>query len=203
MNDTEQEPQRLREEYSRMTDGELENIALDIADLTAAAKGAIRQELARRGIPIQSVAETNSIMQSTHSSNAADGQSQRVVRRFFSLSEAILAQSKLGAAGVDSLIAEQHTLTTSPYLPDVLGGARLMVDAADAEIANEILNEPIAAEFDVDGIGRYVQPRCPQCFSLNVSFGDLDRTAIALGLPPPISKENWCCQACGCRWEDS
>jgi hypothetical protein len=125
------------------------------------------------------------------------------VRRFVSLTEALIAQSKLRGDGIDSFIADQNVLGANPSLAHALGGARLFVDASDSAEANEILDEPIPAEFDVEGVGKFVQPRCPQCFSLEISFRATNDAGFASGLPITIQEQAWICGACGCRWEES
>ena len=180
---------------------------MDFNDLTLPAQSALRDELSRRGLDIErSTADTHhsSPYQYAQDPMSVDGQGNHcVVRRFLTLSEAMIAQSKLRSAGIASLIAEQHTLTTNPHLLHAIGGARLMVDAEDAAAASEILNDPIPSHIEIEGLGTYVQPRCPQCFSLEITFGETDGVALATGLPVSFSDETWRCQVCGCRWQDS
>ena len=205
--DPEQERQRLRAEYSRMLDGELEKIAADFDDLTLPAQSALQDELSRRGISVETSTaggQLDVLNQYMDDSTSVDVQGNLcAVRRFLTLSEAMIAQSKLRSAGIDSLIAEQHMLTTNPHLLHAIGGARLMVDAEEAAAASEILNDPIPSHIEIDGLGTYVQPRCPQCFSLQISFGETDGAALATGLPVLLPDETWRCQVCGCRWQDS
>lgn len=197
--DQERERLRLTGEYSRMLDGELEVIAEDFASLTSAAQSAVTSELSRRGLAAQSTSSSDS----KSSSDLLDNNEQRVIRRFVAVPEATIAQSKLAASGIDSFIADEYVLGPNPVLSPVLGGVRLFVNKSDAEDADEILGEPIPAEFEVEGIGRYIQPRCPECFSLEISYGQVDRTAMDLGVPLPLGKARWKCDACGCRWEDT
>jgi hypothetical protein len=54
MADPAHQRQRLREEYSRTMDGELERITLDEADLTDDARHALQEEMSLRGLLPQS-----------------------------------------------------------------------------------------------------------------------------------------------------
>lgn len=190
-----------------MMDGELEKIAADFDDLTLPAQSALQDELSRRGISVErSIADglRDVPAQYVEDPMSVDVQGNLcAVRQFLTLSEAMIAQSKLRSAGIDSLIAEQHMLTTNPHLLHAIGGARLMVDAQEAAAASEILNDPIPSYIEIEGLGTYVQPRCPECFSLQISFGESDGTALAIGLPVSLPDKTWRCQLCGCRWQDS
>jgi hypothetical protein len=50
--DPELERQRLTELYSRMADGELEELAEDLASLTDTAQQALKEEMVRRGLAV-------------------------------------------------------------------------------------------------------------------------------------------------------
>jgi Putative prokaryotic signal transducing protein len=54
-------------------------------------------------------------------------------------SDAELAQSALAAAGIPSVVASDDAGGAYPF--DLSGGARLLVDEADAEDAAEILSQ--------------------------------------------------------------
>jgi hypothetical protein len=207
MIDPEQERQGLVREYSRMMDGELEKIAQSFGQLTNAAQRALIDEMSRRGIQVEPAGRDGGAFRQIPDSEqhgiSVRSEGQTVVRRFFSLAEALIAQSKLRSDGIDSFIAEENVLGTNPYLAHVLGGARLFVDTADSAAAKDILDEPVPAEFDVEGVGKYVQPRCPQCFSLEISFRATNDASLALGLPIAIQEQAWICRACGCRWQES
>jgi Putative prokaryotic signal transducing protein len=206
MVDPERERQRLREEYSRMIDGELEQIAADGFDLTDLASGVLREEMSRRGLSLQPGPRLSSTPMSK--AEVLRGQSQNlcVVRRFASFSEALIAKTCLDGSGIESVLADQNVLGANPFLSNALGGARLFVNEADLEQATKLLDEPIPEEFEIQGVGKYVQPRCPQCFSMDITFGELSNAAkvsLPLGLPLPLLRDKWLCHNCGCRWTDS
>jgi len=204
--DPERERQRLREEYSRMIDGELEQIAANEVDLTDVASGVLREEMSRRGLSRESATQ----VPETHLPMAGDllrrSESLCVVRRFASFSEALIAKTCLDGSAIECELADQNVLGANPFLANALGGVRLFVNEADLEQSTKLLDEPIPAEFDIQGIGTYVQPRCPQCFSMDITFGELNSAAkvsLPLGLPLPLLRGDWLCHNCGCRWKDS
>jgi hypothetical protein len=131
-----------------------------------------------------------------------------VIRTFRDLPEALLAKGFLESAGIDSFLIDETTIRMDWLWSNLLGGIKLCVKAEDAEAATQILNQEIAGEFDVDGVGDYQQPRCPQCQSLNVCYEDLDKpvafaSTIVLNLPIPVSRRRWKCTSCGYIWQPS
>jgi hypothetical protein len=92
------------------------------------------------------------------------------------------------------------------FISNLLGGIKLKVRAEDAEVALEILNQPIPERLEVEGIGSFEQPQCPRCGSLDVNNEELDKpiaylTAYA-GIPVPARKSGWTCHACGNLWQE-
>jgi len=189
-----------------MIDGELEQIAANEVDLTDVASAVLREEMSRRGLSRESATQ----VPETHLPIAGDllGRRERlcVVRRFVSFSEALIAKTCLDGSGIECELADQNMLGANPFLSTALGGVRLFVNEVDMEQATKLLDEPIPAEFDIQGMGTYVQPRCPQCFSMDISFGELNSAAkvsLPLGVPLPLSRGDWLCHSCGRRWKDS
>lgn len=208
---------RLREEYSRMMDGELEGLAVDAVDLTDQARQALREEMALRGLSANTSSQMsrNNSLISTETVAASNTPAEPweprsdelyVVRTFAIVSDALIAKGMLESAGIDSFMADETVLGGNPFLSAALGGVRLFVNGDDLKQAAKLLDEPILDEIDVTGVGKYVQPRCPQCQSLDITFGELNGAAkisLPLGLPLPISANQWLCHKCGCRWTDS
>jgi hypothetical protein len=81
------------------------------------------------------------------------------------------------------------------------------VSPEDAVAAVEILDQPIPEGFDVEGVGEYQQPSCPKCQSLDITFEQLNKrvayTSAYFGVPIPLKRKLWKCQACGERWQDT
>jgi hypothetical protein len=80
------------------------------------------------------------------------------------------------------------------------------VRTADAENAQQLLDEPILEGLYVQGIGLYEQPRCPKCQSLDVNFQELDHPiaymSAFLHVPMPVQRPGWRCHACDAEWKD-
>jgi hypothetical protein len=204
--DPERERLRLREEYSRKMDGELEQIAGDEFDLTDLASGILKEEMSRRGLSLQSRPRPAVKPVSLAEELVDQGENLCVVRRFASFPEALIAKTCLDSSGIECALADENVLAANPFLSHVLGGVRLFVREADLEEATRLLDEPIPEELEIQGIGKYVQPRCPQCFSLDITFGELNNAAkvsLPLGLPLPLRRDEWLCHTCNCRWIDS
>jgi hypothetical protein len=214
----ERERQRLREEYSRKIDGELEQIAADEADLTDLARNVLKEEMSRRALSVrpgpQLIATgklyntVNDVDTSVAMAEAVNGQSDSmcVLRKFVSFCEALIAKTCLDGSGIECSLADENILGANPFLSTALGGVRLFVKQSDFAEATKLLDEPIPDEFAVDGIGKYVQPRCPRCFSLDITFGELTdaaKVSLPLGLPLSLSSDEWLCHKCGSRWTDS
>jgi DNA-directed RNA polymerase subunit M/transcription elongation factor TFIIS len=61
--------------------------------------------------------------------------------------------------------------------------------------------------FEVEGVGRYQQPRCPKCNSPDIAYEDLNRPValtglITFGIPVAIRSKVWKCDACGHQWRE-
>jgi len=202
-----------------MLDGELEGLAAQAGELTDVARQALKDELSRRSLPWRlSERETpqshgtavsyDSDISLPFSSSCAhlDPNELCLIRRFLDFHVAILARSKLEAAGIPAFLPDEFIIGGNPHFSDALGGVRLLVRFEDLAEAERILDEPIPSDFEVDGVGKYTQPRCPNCFSLDVTFAELDNRVttivLAVGLPAPLVRNMWLCHSCGQRWED-
>lgn len=198
--DPEKERQRLAELYGGMADGELEELAADVGSLSDAARDALQFELNRRRSDI--------VLPSITVSAAPDKMESPgplTLRRFRDLPDALLAKSILDSASVECFLIDEITIRMSWPWSNLLGGIKLWVKPEDAD-AGELLNHEPVESFDVEGVGEYRQPRCPNCQSFDVSFqGLVKRLAYAtllLGFPIPIKHIAWHCQSCGYVWED-
>jgi hypothetical protein len=138
----EQERTRLRRVYSGMSEEELREIAEDGASLTPEAVQALTAEIARRGLDV---------FVST-SSPGEDTLQQRdlvTIRRFQTLSEAMVAKSVLDGAGIESFLFDDNTARM--YVSIAVGGIRMQVNRDDAEQALELLQQPTPDGSDVEG----------------------------------------------------
>jgi len=109
--------------------------------------------------------------------------------RFRDLLEALLAKGSLQSAGIECFLTDDNMVRMDWFISNLLGGIKLAVNQEDAEAATAFLDEPMPETLDVEGVGEYEQPRCPECHSLDVNFEQLNRkvayTSAWLGVPIP------------------
>jgi hypothetical protein len=195
--DPEQERQRLARLYAGMTPEELENVATAGADLTDAAHEILKTEISMRGLAIP-------INESPPGLDVLEKRDLVPIRRFQDLPEAQLARGSLESSGIECFLTDDNMVRMNWFASNFLGGVKLLVNREDAEAAAAILEEPTPEIFDVEGVGTYEQPRCPECQSLDVNFEQLNRkvayTSAWLGVPIPLHTPAWTCRACGHRW---
>jgi hypothetical protein len=127
-----------------------------------------------------------------------------VLRWFADLAEAEIAKSVLESAGITCVLQAVELLGGSS---NALGGIKVCVDRDTADIAMNVLSQEIPDSFEVEGVGRFAQPRCPNCQSLNISLRDWDRRFIrfVVAVPGPAERRGriWFCSSCSHEWPDS
>jgi hypothetical protein len=200
--DWEKERQRLTERYFAMEDGELNKIAADWDSLSDAARDVLQAEMSRRGLQMP--------VQLTEMAQMAKRQSElpmpEILRRYRDLTEALVAKSILDSAGIESFLADDNLVRMDWLYSNLIGGVKLLVRPTDAEAANELLDETAPAQFDVEGLGEYQQPKCPKCGSMDVSENVQDKylkvAGFIAGLPLKSTRTGWTCQSCGNNWDD-
>src|SRR5689334_5886536 len=131
-----------------------------------------------------------------------------MMRRFRDIPDALLAWSLLDSTGIESLLVDAITIRMDWLWSNLLGGIKLCVMLEDVEYAVRILSLEIPEKFEVEGVGEFEQPRCPQCQSLTISYDDLNKPAtyacaFGLGLPIQIPCRRWNCQTCGYIWDQT
>jgi len=177
----EQEPQRMAAVYSAMSDEELVQIAESGDELSGAAQGALAAEVAKRGLRIASAPP--------HDESVVEFNETVTLRQFRDLPEALLAKGSLESAGIQAYLIDDNMIRMDWFISNLLGGIKLKVRAADVEAASEILDQPIPEILEVEGVGKFEQPKCPRCHSLNVSYLLDGREGI--------------CSACDNKWEQA
>lgn len=198
MPDKQDQDERLRLQtlYASMSEGELEKVAGDAGSLTTEARDALAAELAKRNIPVP--------QPTLKTFKKPELQNTVVLRRFRDLTEALLAKGYIESAGIQAFLYDENMVRMGWYQSDFFGGVKLAVKQQDAEAAEELLDAPIPENFEVAGVGRYEQPKCPKCNSPNVAFEDLNRpialTGLAFRIPVAIHSRIWKCDACGHEW---
>jgi len=197
--DQQREKRRLEDNYAAMTDGELQRLARYAESLTELAWDVLEDELDRRhlDLPDEAAPEPRQEMEMRE---------LVTIRQFRDLPEALLAKGSLESAGIECFLADENLVRLDWFISNVIGGIKLNVRAADAESAQQLLDEPILEGLYVQGIGLYEQPRCPKCQSLDVNFQELDRPiaymSAFLRLPMPVQRPAWRCHACDAEWEE-
>jgi len=121
--------------------------------------------------------------------------------------DAFLFGSVLDSAGIECYLADENTIRMDWFWSNFLGRIKLCVRKTDADTALSLLDQSVPEKFDVEGVGEYLQPRCPMCQSLEVSFRGLnkavDYTSALMGGPRPLHRSLWECDACGHQWPES
>jgi len=197
--DEQREKRRLASNYAAMTDGELQRLARYAESLTELAWDVLEDEMDRRhlDLPDEAAPEPRQEMEMRE---------LVTIRQFRDLPEALLAKGSLQSAGIECFLADENLVRLDWFISNFIEGIKLNVRAADAEIAQQLLDEPILEGLYVQGIGLYEQPRCPKCQSLDVNFQELDRPiaymSAFLRLPMPVQRPAWRCHACDAEWEE-
>ncbi len=182
-------------QYAAMDEAGLLRTARIYDTLVEAAQEALRAEFARRNLEPPLVDEDPA------------GQTLVTVRRYRDLSEAIVARSVIEAAGMLCFLQNENMVRLDWQISNFIGGIRLQVAASDAAEAEEILSAPIPASIAMEGEPDYIQPRCPRCDSLDISFEGAGRGAALaalylFSLPAPMGEKRWICNRCGLLWAD-
>lgn len=143
--DPEKERHRLTEVYSRMVDGEIEELAEDEASLTGMARQILHDEIARRGL--------DHLLSNRDKSQdeAADATEPMVtIRSFGDVMQAWLAKSNLESAAIECRLVDDNMVRLHWGIVNVLGGVKLQVKREDAEVALELLEQPVPEQTDED-----------------------------------------------------
>ena len=184
--------------YQGMSEPELMRTARVYDTLREPAQAALRAEFARRGLePPLIDAEEESIA----------FRKLVTIRRYRDLSEAIVARAVIEAAGIYCFLQNENIVRLDWQISNFIGGIRLQVPEVDAVAAEEILSEPVPASIEIEGEPEYIQPRCPRCDSLDISFEGAGRGAALaalylFSLPAPMGDKRWMCHHCGLLWAD-
>ncbi len=199
------ERRRLAEEYARMSDGELERLAEEAPSLTEIAREVLERELSRRKLQVG--------LQEAPVEVTEEPAPQLVtLRKYLNVQEAWLAKSVLDSAGIECRLGDENTIRMDWFWSNLLGGVKLWVREEDAEQAASLLDQERPEAFDVEGVGEYEQPRCPNCGSMDITFEGLNKPAAYgtlagtwfTGVVPaiPIKRSGWKCNTCGHAWAE-
>jgi DNA-directed RNA polymerase subunit M/transcription elongation factor TFIIS len=198
MTTPEQERGRIAGVYSGMSDEELERVAATGYELSEIAHQALGAEISRRRLSV-AIAESPGI-------DVYEFNETVTLRKFRDLPEALLAKGSLESAGIEAYLVDDNMIRMDWFYSNLLGGIKLKVRTQDVDAASEILSQPIPEAIEVEGVGSYLQPKCPECQSLDVSYRQLNKLVsygtLYLGVPIPLQTKAWTCQACQYEWEE-
>ncbi|MGN2670314.1 putative signal transducing protein [Aliivibrio fischeri] len=124
-----------------------------------------------------------------------------VLTRFSFPHEAHIAKASLEAAGIVSVIADEHTVNAQWLYSNAVGGVRLMVNEADFEMALSIINTDFSEAVINSPETEIIKNYCPNCGSEDlVPFTKGKKPAfvvfILLGFPLFFFKHGYKCQGC-------
>ena len=186
--------------YARLGDPELIEIARAYDSLTSPAQDALRSEFSRRGLDPPLIEDDEE--------SVPEHRRLVTVQRFRDLSEAIVARSYLGSAGLHVYLYDENLVRLDWQVSNFIGGIRLQVEVSDAPAAIDLLTQPVPPRFSFGGLTDFAQPVCPVCASTEITFQGASRAAAltslyVLSLPLPPGPETWVCDLCGARWENT
>jgi hypothetical protein len=145
--DPERERHRLMEVYSRMVDGEIEAIAEDEASLTGVARQVLHDEIARRGLHHLLSEQDKS---QDEAAEPEPAEPMVTIRSFGDVMQAWLAKSNLESAAIECRLVDDNMVRLHWGIVNVLGGVKLQVKREDAEVALELLEQPVPELPDED-----------------------------------------------------
>jgi hypothetical protein len=190
--------QEFASRYARMSDAELMELGRSYDTLVEPAQAALRAEFSRRNLEPPVVEQS------------AEVESRNLVTlgSYRDLPAADLARGLLESAGIPAWIQDDNLVRMDWFYSNAIGGVRLQVEAANAEAAREILNQPMPATLQLDDGTEFAQPRCPKCgsFEIGVETGPREGVKLAalaaFALPIPAGSPVWRCDACDARWQE-
>jgi hypothetical protein len=145
--DPERERRRLMDVYSRMVEGEIEEIAEDEASLTGVARQVLHDEIARRGLDHLL---SNRDKSQNEAADATEPEPMVTIRSFGDVMQAWLAKSNLESAGIECHLVDDNMVRLHWGIVNVLGGVKLQVKREDAEVALDLLEQPVPEQPDED-----------------------------------------------------
>ena len=208
-----EEWQRLAEHYREMSDGELEELAADVVDLTETAQQVLRTELRNRGLREPRAA-----------GEAVRGSDRRAVLRWASSVDPDTGEIKSGVSNGDEEDDSPHEFTWKTTLCECddrahswqiyevlrqagieswiegpgsrwpTGEPRVSVAADQLEEAREIAARPIPqeiVELSQMEVPEFEPPKCPQCGAEDPVLESAE----------PVNA--WLCEVCGKQWTES
>jgi hypothetical protein len=112
----------------------------------------------------------------------------------------------LESAGIYVFLRDENLVRLDWQVSNLIGGIRLEVEAKDEARAAELLRQSIPAVIPFDGRDDFVQPRCPKCGSIDITYQGSSRGAAlasltVLAVPLSLGRESCLCDSCDAHWE--
>ena len=127
-----------------------------------------------------------------------------ILRRYRDLPEAVVVKSILDFDSIECFLTDENLIRMDWFWSGLLGGVKLWVRQQDVEEAQKLIEQSPPEGFNVEGVGEFQQPRCPKCYSVEISFKELVKPvafiSAYLGLPIPLKRRGWKCHSCGHSW---
>jgi hypothetical protein len=118
-----------------MSDGELQKLAEDAASLTDVARQALQNEVVGRRL--------NITLQDFFPRDELNLRELVTIRKFRDLPEALLAEGSLESAGIECFLLDDNMVRLDWFISNFIGGIKLQLAPEDANIASEVLDEPV------------------------------------------------------------
>ena len=192
-------PEEFANNYKRINESELMELARSYDSLTESAQTVLRAEFATRHLDPPTIDDLTTPVES--------GPIFITVRRYRDLSEAIVARSFFESAGIPAYLRDENLVRLEWQISNFVGGIRLQVEQANEAAAAELLNQPIPDNVPFD--------ERPNSLSLSVPDAGLKILPLKvppearlllplyfLSLPLPLGQETWLCNSCDARWTD-
>ncbi|HZP04235.1 MAG TPA: hypothetical protein VFB43_04990 [Terracidiphilus sp.] len=200
-----EEWRRLTEHYRTLTDDQLNELAIDLADLTEVAQQILRSEMKSRGLrdpqaPLAAQTEVQRVL-APESDDSLDLEQSRdtpheytwktLLRECNSREEAWQLAEMLRRAGIESWLDGPGFY--SPHAELDLTNPRILVAADELDQARIIIAQPIPQSIVDESRMRMPEfelPTCPACGTADPLLESVD----------PVNL--WRCETCGRQWTD-
>lgn len=119
--------------------------------------------------------------------------------------DANILKARLDAEGISAYIANENHIQMNWLYSQALGGARVMVQAEDAEQAAELVEQLNNGDLAIADDDSDAYPACPRCGGLAFSYPQTTRriafaSLFFLNIPLPFKRrERPVCDNCGYR----
>jgi DNA-directed RNA polymerase subunit M/transcription elongation factor TFIIS len=182
---------RLRDVYAKMYDGELEAVAEEAYDLSEIALPLLKEEIARRKLPIQ-VRDAPLDATKKPAIDPADLE-LAVVAQVLDVTEARRLKGVLDEAGIPSYFGPDNLIDVDAYLGSYARAVELKVRAEDIRVASRAIAESSPPIEDAEFV-------CPQCKSPEIVLDE--REEAQENEQAEDEAFHWSCDACGYQWSD-